>query len=258
MPRIGFTAGLAAEYTDLYVSCEIRSSRFAEVDRVADLVVANEGRYRKAAHPLGIPWFLVGAIHNLESSRRFDRHLHNGDPLTGRTRHAPIGRPTEGEPPFTWEESASDAMRGKGLHDVAEWTLPRILYEIERYNGWGYRLFHPEVRSPYVWGFSRHYDSGKYVADGRWSDSAVSRQCGAGVLIRRLEERGDIPPQAGTFGRGSFFTYGKDVEPRVDDLQRFLNTFDGIRLRVDGVAGKKTSDAVNRVLGSRLPEDPRD
>ena len=67
------TAALAAEYSGLYDSCEIRAERFAEVDRVADAVVASKSRYQAAAGALGIPWFFVGGIHNLESSLRFDR-----------------------------------------------------------------------------------------------------------------------------------------------------------------------------------------
>src|SRR5436309_1074388 len=54
----------------------------------------------------------------------------------------------------------------------------------------GYRRYHPEVRSPYLWSGSTHYTSGKYVEDGRWSDTAVSRQLGAAVLLRRMAELG--------------------------------------------------------------------
>ncbi len=45
--------------------------------------------------------------------------------------------------------------------------------------------------SPYLWSFSTHYQCGKYVADGRWSETAVSKQCGAAVLLRRLAEHGE-------------------------------------------------------------------
>ena len=33
---------------------------------------------------------------------------------------------------------------------------------------------------------------GKYVGDGQWSETAVTRQCGAMVLLKRLQEAGDI------------------------------------------------------------------
>jgi len=57
-----------------------------------------------------------------------------------------------------------------------------MLYEFEKWNGFGYRLYHPKVLSPYLWGFSNHYTSGKYTADGKFDESAVSTQCGAAVL----------------------------------------------------------------------------
>ncbi len=111
--------------------------------------------------------------------------------------HIPAGRPVEGEPPFSWEESARDALRHQKFDDVDDWSLAGVLYQIEKYNGWGYRLHHPEVLSPYLWSFSNHYDRGKYIADGTWSETARSRQCGAAALIRRLEERGRSPPCTG-------------------------------------------------------------
>ena len=40
-------------------------------------------------------------------------------------------------------------------------------------------------------------------------------------------------------------------------LQRYLNTFAGISLRVDGWPGEKTSDAMQAVFGFRLKGDPR-
>jgi len=48
------------------------------------------------------------------------------------------------------------------------------------------------VKSPYLWSYSNLYTSGKYVGDGQWSETAVSRQCGAMVLLKRLQEKGEI------------------------------------------------------------------
>ncbi|MEN8207004.1 MAG: hypothetical protein ABFS24_13480 [Pseudomonadota bacterium] len=80
---------------------------------------------------MGAPWFFIAAIHNMEASLRFDRHLHNGDRLAARTVHVPAERPAEGEPPFTWEESSQGALTMHGIDEIEEWTLPRILYELE-------------------------------------------------------------------------------------------------------------------------------
>ena len=44
--------------------------------------------------------------------------------------------------------------------------------------------------TPYLWSFSKLYEKGKYVADGRFDPEAVSKQCGAAVMIRALVDRG--------------------------------------------------------------------
>jgi hypothetical protein len=104
----------------------------------------------------------------------------------------PKGRPPTGDPPFTWEESATDALKLKRVHINRDWSIEKIAYVLEGYNGWGYRLYHPEVKSPYLWSFSNHYTRGKYVRDGSWSPTAVSKQVGAMVLLNRMVARGLI------------------------------------------------------------------
>lgn len=259
MPTVKFTRSVQQHYVELYNTCEVAEKHFGDVDAIVAGILANRARYERVSHETGAPWYFIAAIHNMEASQRFNCHLHNGDRLTGRTRHVPAGRPRDGAPPFTWEHSARDALTMHKVNEVAQWTLARILYELEKYNGWGYRLYHPHVNSPYLWGFSTHYHSGKYVADGTWSDSAVSRQCGAAVIIRRLEERGDIKPLAEqTVPAGPVLYYANQAIKHGEDLQRFLNTFGGISLRVDGWTGERTSDAMQQVFGFRLSNDPRE
>ena len=175
------------QYELLYESCLVRPNRRAAVDQ---LVAADHQdsrpRYEKVGKALGIPWYVVGIIHSLEASGNFTRHLHNGDPLTARTTHVPAGRPKTGKPPFTWEQSAIDALRGQGLAAWKDWSVPGTLFQLEGYNGFGYRDHHPTVPSPYLWSFSNHYTRGKYVADGHFSPTAVSQQCGAALLLKRL------------------------------------------------------------------------
>lgn len=253
------TKSLENEYRQLYTSCEARSNRFQIVDSIVDSVENNQARYESVAASVGVPWYVIAAIHNLESSQRFDRHLHNGDKLNKRTVHVPAGRPANGEPPFTWEESAIDALKLRKLDRVSQWTLARTLFELEGYNGWGYRKFHPEIKSPYLWGFSNHYSKGKYVADGTWSETAKSKQCGAVVLIRRLEQREIIIPLVADTTTDDVFLYYSTLKvDRSEDLQRFLNTFADVSLRIDGQPGEKTSNATKRVFGFRLVGDPRE
>jgi hypothetical protein len=44
---------------------------------------------------------------------------------------------------------------------------------------------------------------------------------------------------------------------RTEDLQRWLNTFPGIFVKVDGIPGDRTSEAYRLITGSYLPGDPR-
>lgn len=186
------TESLAAEYRDLFRTSPIRAERAAEAARLARRLAepARKARYAAVGARLGVPWHVVGILHLLESGGDFTRHLHNGDPLAGRTVRVPKGRPAAGEPPFTWEESALDALVLAGLDAWKDWSLAGTAYVFEGYNGFGYRRRSPAVHSPYLWSFTTAYVSGKYVADGVWSAAAASRQCGAMALLRALVEAG--------------------------------------------------------------------
>jgi lysozyme family protein len=267
MPSVQLTARLRDEYNELFNACVIRLDRAAEVESIIIKIDANRSTYDKVEAALGVPWYVVGVIHNMESSLNFTTHLHNGDPLTARTVQVPAGRPKLGNPPFTWEESAEDALTLKRLGADTDWTLAGSLYRLEQYNGWGYRLHHPEVLSPYLWSNSNQYTSGKYIADGTWSDTAVSKQCGAAVILRRMVEKlmfefVDQPlPEDDSEPLVVAHSNRKSKDPaivaRAEELQRWLNSFEGIFVKVDGVPGDRTSDAFKRVTGAFLPGDPR-
>ena len=243
MPAL--TRSLRREYTLLYKSCLIRPARKAVVDRIARGLTANRARYEKVGSALGVPWYVIAVIHSMEAGGDFTRHLHNGDLLTARTVHVPAGRPATGKPPFTWEQSATDALRG--LAKSKDWSIPGMLYELEAYNGWGYRNRKPPVLSPYLWSFSNHYARGKYVADGRLSPTAVSQQCGAAVLLKRLQEAGRAVVNSGP--RVLQLANPHMSGPDVGEAQRLLHknpygSFDSGA--ADGDYGDLTASAVRR------------
>jgi lysozyme family protein len=184
---MNLTTSLSTQYVDLWKSCAVRSQRRAQADAIVDRIVRNKTRYKEAGKPHGVPWHVVGVIHMLEGSGSFSTHLHNGDPLTARTVHVPKGRPKDGRPPFRWEKSASDALVFDGLARWKNWSLPGTLFALERFNGFGYRPRH--INTPYLWSFSNHYTKGKFVQDGVFSPTAVSQQCGAAVLLKRMVSR---------------------------------------------------------------------
>ena len=249
---------LRKEYNDLFDSCIIQESRMKEIEQLIEKFLELEPRYRSVADLLGMPWYIIAIIHRLECGSDFKLHLHNGDPLTAKTTHVPAGRPLKGNPPFTWEQSAKDALTLMQFSAWKDWTIAGTCYKIETYNGMGYRKH--GIYSPYLWGSSNHYKQGKYVQDGVWSDVAVSKQIGAAILLRRLKEKKLIEFQEDKTRVESQInnvlyapnTYNKSAEI----LQKFLNSV-GATLLVDGKAGKMTSDAFHKFSGYYLKGDPR-
>ena len=59
-----------------------------------------------------------------------------------------------------------------------------MLYQLERYNGFGYRK--RGLVTPYLWSFSNLYIKGKFVADGHFDPNAVSKQCGAALMLKAV------------------------------------------------------------------------
>ncbi len=251
------TAALRAEYQKLFDTAVIRPRHQAAVEALAARIEANRSHYDAIEAELAIPWHVVGLIHALEASPPLSMkgHLHNGDPLTARTVHVPAGRPQNGSPPFSWTESALDALRVEKFHQWRDWSVPGTLYKLERYNGWGYRRYHPEVLSPYLWSFTMHYDRGKYLADGRFSDSARSKQCGAAAILRRLMEQGVVEH---ALAHTPLIRFEHGETELVTGLQRFLNTCPGVTVKVDGKPGPRSSAALQRVTGHFLLGDPRE
>lgn len=174
---------LAPDYAHLWETATLLPSRKAAADATAAKIIANMDRYKKVEAATSVPAVIVGIIHAMECGLNFSKHLHNGDPLTRRTTHVPAGRPKTGSPPFTWEESAIDALTMEGLNKVGAWTPEVFCYQLEKYNGTGYRRLKTPINSPYLWSGTNQYSRGKYVSDGRYDPNAVSGQSGAVAIL---------------------------------------------------------------------------
>lgn len=179
----------------LWDSVKIRPDYTYRIDKAVALYLDNKDRY-KAVEKMrkgGVPAPIVFTLHGRESTWSFRKHLHEGSPLTGRSRWVPKGRPkfapANGHT-YTFEESAEDALYLLKDMESVDWTsCDRALYNIEKYNGLGYIKYRP-IHSPYLWSGTYHYSRGKYVADGRYSSSAVDKQLGCGSILKRMQERG--------------------------------------------------------------------
>lgn len=184
-------ASLKSEYGRKFRTLVVRPQYAETANWHLDMMRKSRDRYERVEKATGVPWHFIAATHALEASFNFRAHLHNGDfPLTARTRQVPAGRPSKWLPPSDWESSANDALRLLGFTGQTDWSLERTLYRLEAYNGLGYRGL--GVPTPYLWSFSNHYDRGKYVADGKFSATAKSQQCGAAVMLKLLTEAGEI------------------------------------------------------------------
>ncbi len=75
MARVPFTMSLRKEYENLFNGCRIRPERLNEVESIIAKLQANKSRYQNVGGGLGIPWFFVAAIHNMESSLSFAKCL---------------------------------------------------------------------------------------------------------------------------------------------------------------------------------------
>ncbi len=193
---ITLTPKLRKEYEDMFASCVVKAGKQAAVDSIRDKIVNKRDRYEGIEKLTSVPWYVVAVIHNMEASLKFNGHLHNGDPLTAKTVNVPNGRPP-GKAPFTWEASALDALKFDGMTGVKDWTLGAILFRLEKFNGFGYRTRRTGIQTPYLWSFSNHYGKGKFTSDGKLDPDAVSKQCGAAVILHALGATGamDIPLQ---------------------------------------------------------------
>lgn len=173
-------------YAEMYQQAKIRPEKLSEVKWVAQKIRANKPRYEAVVLSLanGMPYWFVGIIHFMEGGGKFSTHLHNGDPLTARTKNVPAGRPVKGQPPFSWEESAIDALTYMKYDKVTDWGIQNCLDLFERYNGMGYKK--KGLPSPYLWSYTQFYTKGKYVKDGKYDPNAISKQPGVTAIMKEL------------------------------------------------------------------------
>ena len=190
-PR-ALSPAIEQEYRDLFASALIRDAARPELSRVARFVTSNRAkqRYKEVEEDTNVPWFVIAAIHYREANLNFMGHLHNGDPLLLRTIHVPERRPPAPWPapdlPVAelWRVSARDALRR--FVTPGEWTMPKISFLLEGYNGFGCR--DNGIHSPYLWNYTQHYTGGGFPRDHFFSATYVSKQAGLIAVLLAMRE----------------------------------------------------------------------
>lgn len=162
----------------------------------------NRARYEAVAAQVGLPAPLIAAIHWRESSGRFDRYLHQGDRLGRPAVNIPRDIPVFHE----WEPAAIHALTMfQGLRDdlaidAETQDMAALTTFAEYYNGLGYYLRRSAGRpaSPYAFAGTTAYQSGKYVADGRYDPLHVDQQLGVAAMLRLADgaDADRAPPDA--------------------------------------------------------------
>lgn len=151
-----------------------------------DRMFANKSRYEDVSFkfPNPIRWYHVALFHEMECSQNFNCYLGNGQPWHKKTTIVPKGRGAF----KSFTEGAVDAIRLKKLQDVYDWSIGNTLYLFEGFNGYGYTQYR-NINTPYLWSGTNHYESGKYVADGRYNPNAISAQIGVAPLLSEILKR---------------------------------------------------------------------
>jgi lysozyme family protein len=171
-------------YKPLLDRCVITKPK--EAKAIADRIRANIDRYNEVERLCGVPALFVAALHSLECDGSFERHLANGDPIDRPTVNEPLG--IDGGT-FTETAIVALALKGWAHNGDLDWTSDKYLWlwraEI-KWNGAGYRMYHPEVPTPYLWAGTNISKHGRYVADGKWNPLAVSNQIGCVAIWKAL------------------------------------------------------------------------
>lgn len=174
--------GLLEANTERWKNVKINNNHLQSFNVVASRLnnPSAVARYKAVEAKTGVPWWFIAVVHEREASQSWAANIAQGDRWDRRSVHVPAGRG-----PFqSWEEAAVDALVNCAPYAARnhDWSPGSALTWLEKYNGLGYA--NKGIPSPYIWAGTNQYTSGKYVADGVFSSTAVDTQLGcAGLLI---------------------------------------------------------------------------
>ena len=217
-------ASMKLGYGNLWRGMNVTSK--VEANQAAAGMIADKARYQAIEDATGVPWFWIAITHHRESNRSFAGVLHNGERIIGTKRKTKLV--PKGRGPFeSWNEAAIDALKLKRLDKIDDWPVERMLYEFERYNGWGYN---GKINSPYVWAGTSKQQPGKYVADHVFDPKHMDTQLGAAAMLKQLAEADQSVAE-----RISGGAFGADVgsetpgELSVSELVAILKAKPGVK-----------------------------
>jgi lysozyme family protein len=178
---------LIEKNNERWAKCEVKPSRIAEVNEVAERLVEPIARskYIILSNLTSVPWWVIAVIHEREADQNWKCSIAQGDPWNHVSRHVPRGRG-----PFKdWFSAGVDALEkcAPFAGRWKDWSAGGTLTLLELYNGTGYEDYHHEA-SPYIWGATTMEEEGKYIADGHYSATVWDTQLGCAALLKKMME----------------------------------------------------------------------
>lgn len=243
---------LRAEYALNWTRMSVLPNKVGIVDATARRLLRGLPTYAPVSVVTGVPSQVIMVINERESGGSLKANLAQGDPLDDYSVHIPVGEPKGlgHGPPFSFQEAAVRALQIDRLDKVQDWSVARALFQMELYNGFGYRGH--GIRSPYLYGGTNLQQRGKYVKDNVFDPEVMDVQLGVAPLLRRIAELEpslrlplgieDAPPLPAPVGNQT----GRDawwIQRAVNALPVEVGGADP-RIAVDGSYGRRTRYAV--------------
>ncbi|MBR0781491.1 peptidoglycan-binding protein [Bradyrhizobium iriomotense] len=237
---------LKNEYERNWASLEIRPGRLADANAVARKAINGKATYQQIERLTGVPWHFAALCHYRESNFDFDTYLGNGESLHRVTTIVPKGR----GPFATFVDGAVDAFRIENFIGAQDWSIARMLFRLEAFNGFGYHA--KGVNSPYLYGGSNLYGPpearpGKFVRDHVFDPNHVDSQLGTAVILHAMLALDSSITLDGSPQFAGRIEPEDDAASTVVLMQQALNRLGANPpLAEDGISGPKTRAAVSR------------
>jgi lysozyme family protein len=180
-------AGYLAMWTRAKLLDAKRAAALNIARKISDSV--HRSAFQAVEAATGVPWYVVGCLLERESDGNLNTYLGNGQRLSEVTSLVPAGRgPFKG--PTAFLDGAVDALKHEGMTGITDWSIERILYWCERFNGQGY---FGRGNSPYIWSWTDQYTSGKFVDEqpgvkAHYDPTHVDEQPGVAAILKALAE----------------------------------------------------------------------
>ncbi|OPY93719.1 hypothetical protein A5906_18225 [Bradyrhizobium sacchari] len=234
------------EYERNWASLEVRPGRLADANGVARKAINGKATYQQIERLTGVPWYFTALCHYRESNFDFDTYLGNGESLHRTTTLVPKGR----GPFATFVDGAVDAFRIENFIGAQDWSIARMLFRLEAFNGFGYHA--KGVNSPYLYGGSNLYGppearAGKFVRDHVFDPNHVDSQLGTAVILHAMMSLDSSITLDGSPQFAGRIEPEDDAASTIVLMQQALNRLGANPpLAEDGINGPKTRTAVSQ------------